>query len=150
MSTKYFTFFVKLLKLTDSPVSFPRRRESRLLSRFWIPVTRFREHKFHGNDRLLYVLIKEALTSQFGSRAVSLSKLFLFSECYVTQTDRFVLSSSTGRLTVLRKQGSRGIADLVDSRFRGNDKLGYVVVIEQLIVSFSLKTVSLSMLYKIW
>ena len=27
----------------------------------------------HRNDRLLYVLIKEALTSQFGSRAVSLS-----------------------------------------------------------------------------
>jgi len=56
-----------------------------------------------------------------------------------TQTDRFALSS-------LRKQGSRNVTDVVDSRFRGNDKSCYVVVIEQLTILFGSKSVSLSYL----
>jgi hypothetical protein len=62
----------------------------------------------------------------------------------ITQTDRFALSSSAGRLTVLRKQGSMNVADLVDSRFRGNDRLRYVIITERLTISFDSKTVSLS------
>jgi len=53
-----------------------------------------------------------------------------------------------GCLTVLRKQGARNVTDLMDSRFRGNDKLGYVLSIEELPVSDDLKTVSLNSLLK--
>ena len=55
----------------------------------------------------------------------------------ITQTDRFALSS-------LRKQGSRNVTGVVDSRFRGNDKSRYVIVIEQLEILFGSKSVSLS------
>jgi hypothetical protein len=60
-----------------------------------------------------------------------------------TQTDRCALSSSTGRLTVLRKQGSRNVTVLVDSRFRGNDRLCYVIIIEQFAIIIDSKMVSL-------
>jgi hypothetical protein len=46
----------------------------------------------------------------------------------LTQTDRFALSS-------LQKQGSRNVMDIVDSRFRGNDKLCHIFVMEQLTIS---------------
>ena len=45
-----------------------------LLPRFWIPVTRFRKHKLHRNDRLCYPLVRAALMQKFGSKSVGLSK----------------------------------------------------------------------------
>jgi hypothetical protein len=47
-------------------------------------------------------------------------------------------------LSSLRKHGSRNVTNLVDSRFRGNDKLFYIIVIERLIISFRPKPVSSS------
>jgi len=74
----------------------------------------------------------------------------VFNVSDLTQTDRFALSS-------LRKQGSRNVTDVVDSRSPlsrgqvytcesrcGNDKSCYVVVIEQLTILFGSKSVSLS------
>ena len=60
-------------------------------------------------------------------------------EIFFTQTDRLALSS-------LRKQGSRNVTVLVDFRFRGNDRLCYVIIIERFAVAFDSKTVSLSFL----
>jgi len=58
---------------------------------------------------------------------------------YKTQTARFMLSS-------LRKQGSMNVMNIVDSRFRGNDKLCYIVVIERITISLGSKTVGLSII----
>jgi tetratricopeptide (TPR) repeat protein len=69
-----------------------------------------------------------------------ISKIFFIEftpKIYLTQTDRFELSS-------LRKQGSMNVTVLLDSRFRGNDGLFYVVIIVRLGTLFVLKTVSSS------
>jgi hypothetical protein len=46
-------------------------------------------------------------------------------------------------LSSLRKQGYRNVLDIVDSRFRGNDRLYYVIVIEPLTISLGPKMVNL-------
>ena len=54
---------------------------------------------------------------------------FLAEGTQLTQADRFALSS-------LRKQGSRSVRASVDSRFRGNDKWCYILVIERFAISY--------------
>jgi hypothetical protein len=45
-----------------------------------------------------------------------------------------------GRLTVLPKQGSSNVTVLLDSRFLGNDRLSCFLIIEEIILSFDLKS----------
>jgi len=47
-------------------------------------------------------------------------------------------------MSSLRKQGSKNVTVLMDSRFRGNDRLSYVIIIERFAVALDSKTVSLS------